>query len=76
MNPSKLWQSSSNNILSYYFGFILYHCIYGCVFCVLRFNFVQLSILIFMYTYRIYVFLYLCIFRALFHCVFLCIFCV
>ena len=26
---------------SYYFGSILYHCIYGCMFCMLLFNFVN-----------------------------------
>ena len=40
------------HVLSYSFGSILYRCIYGCVFCMLLFNFVH------------YVSLLLCIFRS------------
>jgi len=29
------------HILSYSFGSILYHCIYGCMFCMVLFNFVN-----------------------------------
>jgi len=44
------------HILSYSFGSILYHCIYGCMFCMVLFNFVNevfvlLCILIFMFMY-------------------------
>ena len=30
-----------NHILAYSFGSILYHCIYGCMFCMVLFNFVN-----------------------------------
>jgi len=56
------------------FGSIFYHCIYGCVLCMLLFNFVNyvslllcLSILIIMYA----LFCMVC-----FHCVVLCTVCV
>jgi len=32
------------HILSYSFGPIFYHCIYGCMFCMLLFNFVNYAI--------------------------------
>ena len=36
---------SFNHILSYSFGSIFYHCMYGCMFCMLLFNFVNYVIL-------------------------------
>ena len=32
------------HILSHSFGSILYHCIYGCMFCMLLFNFVNYAL--------------------------------
>ena len=53
------------HILSYSFGSILYHCIYGCMFCVLLFNFI------------IFFFFNVCsVLYILFHCVALCTVCV
>jgi hypothetical protein len=59
------------HILSYSFGSILYHCTYGCVFCMLLFNFVNYALLLlclcivivmFMYCYcYVYVLLLLCL---------------
>ena len=60
--------------LHIFVGSNLYHCIYGCKFCMLLFNFVNyvICIVMFMYFYC-YVSSVLCI---LFHCVVLCIVCV
>jgi hypothetical protein len=65
--------------LAYSSGFILYHCMYGCMFCVLLFNFIKyiflllfILIVMFMCSYC-YVCNILCI---MFHCVVLCTVCV
>ena len=62
------------HILPYSFGSILYHCIYGCVFCVLLFSFVNcvflllcLCILIVMYV-PFCVFCFIVLFCVLFVC--------
>jgi hypothetical protein len=34
------------HILSYYFGSFFYHCIYGCMFCIFLFNFVNYVLLL------------------------------
>jgi len=62
------------HILLYSFGSILYHCIYGCMFCMLLFNFCKLCIFIamFMYSYP-----YVCsVLGIMCHCVILCTVCV
>jgi hypothetical protein len=68
------------HVLSYYFGSIFYHCIYGCMFCMLLFNFVTC-----LFYFYVYVFLLLClcilivmcsVLCILFHCVVLCVVCV
>jgi hypothetical protein len=60
--PRKATLTFFNLITFFRIGSILYHCIYGCMFCVLLFNLVN------------YVFLLLCL-CILFHCVVLCIVC-
>jgi len=51
------------HILSYSFGFIFYHCIYSCLFCMLLFNFVN------------YVFSVLCLCTLIVLYVLFCVFC-
>ena len=52
----------------------LYHCMYGCVLCMLLFNFVNYVFLLLCLCILIVVFVLFCIFC--FHCVVLCIVCV
>jgi hypothetical protein len=64
------------HILSCSFGSIFYHCIYGCVFCVPLFNFVnyvflmlylRIHIVMFIYSYcYVYELLLLCMFRLVY----------
>ena len=55
-----------------FFGSIVYHCIYGCMFCLLLFNLINIIIVMFMYSY--------CYVRSVlgnaFYCVVLSIVCV
>jgi hypothetical protein len=50
-------------IFSYSFDSIFYHCIYGCMFCMFLFNFINYVFCIFVFIYSyfyVYVFLLLC----------------
>jgi hypothetical protein len=56
-----------------FFGSILCHCIYGCMFCVLLFNFVDYVFLILRLCVLFDMYILFCV---LYHCVVQCIFCV
>ena len=56
MKSAAYMAASCYHNLSYSCGSILYHCVYGCMFCMLLFNFVN------------YVILLLCMFCVLFMC--------
>jgi hypothetical protein len=69
MRFAAIWLFFVYHILSYFFGSILYHCICGCMFCMLLFDFVQVSLM--------YFYCYICsVLGILFCCVVLCIVCV
>ena len=56
--------------LSYSFGAFLYHCIYGCTFCMLQFNFEN-----YVFYCYVYVFFLLCVFSVFCFIVFFCVVC-
>ena len=66
------------HILSCSFGSILYHCVYGCMFCVFLFNSINYVFLLLCLCVLIVMFMYYCYVRSVlgipFHC-FLCIVC-
>jgi hypothetical protein len=53
-------------LLSYSFGSVLYHCTYGCMFCMILFNFVNY------FYYNVFVLLLLCMFRSKYSVSLLC----
>ena len=62
------------HILSCSFGFIFYHCIYGCMFCMLLFNFVNYVLVLLCLYILIVMYVLFCI--LCFRGVVLCIVCV
>ena len=62
------------HILSYYFVSIFYHCIYGCMFCMLLFNFVNYVFLLLCLCILIVMYVPFCVFCfvVLFYVLFVC----
>jgi hypothetical protein len=59
------------HILSHSFGFIFYHCVYGCMCCMLLFNFVNYVLLLLFLCILIFMYLFCSV-----HSVFIVLFCV
>ena len=62
------------HILSHPFGSILYHCIYGCVFCMFLFNFANYVLLLLCFCILIVMYVPFCVFCfiVLFCALFVC----